>query len=574
MKQGLVGLMSWAILASSASLAQVRPPTAPPVVPPAQPGSGVLEPLEPPDGVWMIEKETGREYFEEAHYKDGEAGFRRMPDGTIRLRWGLTIKPVREDADFFYVRVYRPQEVERPSNSRIATGEDLERIAKKYVGTAGASDQWELEVLTRSLPAADQWRNGFELVDFDGDGNLDIAHGPVRTGAGLPVFLFGDGEGNFQGRRVTYDLTSRLDYGDVGIADFDGDGLLDAAYACHLMGAMVLRNLGNDRFAPWSRGIEFNVPGRGGAGESFSSRALAVGDMNNDGRPDVVVLGEGPKLMGQIANRSAGAGDRPPGADGSYGARIYLNNGDGTWSFGDPVLPKLAGDHVLVHDLDGNGRLDIIIATIMVAHTPFVALQQADGTFTELELPFENAGLVKGLAIVDLDGNGRPDLALTRQVRELDGWHGTLEIVWDVGFAERRRELLSGDLTLIASLAAGDFDADGVMDLVAGGGNGRIILLRGSKDEKGSMRFDVEESPEVGTMPYPGCISYHVAAGPVDKVPGDDIIATFASDRCNGNGRIEGWRVKRKVQPEASTEAAASATSGAPSAQAPATPEP
>lgn len=567
-----------AVFLAGATLAaaQARPPILPPSLPPqVLPGSGAVEELVPPDGVWLIEKETGYEYFEEAHYKDPN-GYRRLPDGQVRLRWGLTVTPIREDDDFFYVKVYRPRAVDRPDSTIAATPEDLVEIAARYRGTAGTSDDLALEVLTSTLPTAGQWRNGFSVADVNGDGFLDIAHGPVRTGQGLPVFLLGDGTGNFKGWSAKFDLRHRLDYGDVTITDFDGDGRLDAAYACHLMGVMVLRNAGEGRFEPWSKGIEFNVPGRGGQGESFSSRAIASGDMNGDGRPDVVVLGEGPKLMGQISRRSIDGG-AAEGADGSYGVRIYINNGDGSWSHGEDLMPHYAGDQILVTDLDGDGRLDVVIATIMVAHQPFVMLQRSPGVFEPLDLGFAKAGVVKAVAVADLDANGRPDLVLARHVRELDGWHGTLEIVWDAASKKtRRHELLSGDLALIYSLAVGDLDANGLPEIVAGGGNGRIIVLRSARTADGALRFDVENSPELGDFPYSGCISYHVAAVDVDGEAGDEIIASFASDRCLGNGRIEAWKVRPRSSEAASSVEANNSTEGsvdAPAAQ-PAAAEP
>src|SRR5262249_47473272 len=71
-------------------------------------------------------------------------------------------------------------------------------------------------------------------------------------------------------------------------ADLDGDGLLDLvlAYSTMDMGTMGRTHLGNGDGAFGNMGI-FGC----GLRLSVSSRPLAIGDFNNDGRPDIVAMG-------------------------------------------------------------------------------------------------------------------------------------------------------------------------------------------------------------------------------------------------------------------------------------------
>src|SRR5690606_24074843 len=191
--------------------------------------------------------------------------------------------------------------------------------------------------------------------------------------------------------------------------------------------------------------------------------------------------------------------------------------------------------------------------------------QKKPGVFKPLDLGLERSGIIRAIAAAQLDGNGKMDIILARQILEKDGWHSVLEVVWDAAYPGRRAELLSSGLPLISSVVRGDVDGDGVADIVGGGGHGRIILLKGSKAASKTVHFDVEESPELGTFPYPGCNGYGIALGEVDREPGLEILASFANDRCLGNGRLEGWRVRRRPAPAPDTAADAAAPAEAPS---------
>lgn len=73
--------------------------------------------------------------------------------------------------------------------------------------------------------------------------------------------------------------------------------------------------------------------------------ALGIGDMNGDGREDIVV------------------GWRNPDAEGHVGIKLYLQREDGTWSQGAWVANDLvATEDLKIADLDGDGRLDIVAA--------------------------------------------------------------------------------------------------------------------------------------------------------------------------------------------------------------------
>src|SRR3954465_6251354 len=169
-------------------------------------------------------------------------------------------------------------------------------------------------------------------ADFNNDGQLDLA----ATGEGSVSVLLGNGNGSFQPARNfatgpnTYSLAA---------GDFNADGKIDLATANQDVftdtgdnDVSILLGNGDGTFAP---AVALNISGA-------YSWSIATGDLNADGKLDLVVTSEDDFLGGYLSVL-LGHGD------GSFAATTY-----GPYD-GQLFSPVLA-------DVSGDGRVDVTVA--------------------------------------------------------------------------------------------------------------------------------------------------------------------------------------------------------------------
>jgi hypothetical protein len=318
---------------------------------------------------------------------------------------------------------------------------------------------------------------------------------------------------------------------------------MDLVIASHLRGISAMIQEEKGMFRLWSQGIEFNPLGT----DSFSSREIKPIDWNRDGRPDLLVLGEGPRL-----------GTRAIGGKfdvGSRGLVLYLNQGDGSWK--KQVLSGNAddvyGDDLLLADLDGDGRTDVATGSGIQGYRGLVNLGKEDGSLQRVLVEgLRPDAIFRGLAAGDFDRDGHEDFAIGYLAREGGIWRTGVDVlaarsgnVW-----ERRTIWNQESQDGIYSLASGDLNRDGAVDLVALTGNGDGWVFLG--DGKGGLVR--EEGPEV-TMGERACRGYHVELEDVDRDGADEILAGFAGEGselmgaqlCPSGGSLRVWKaVPRK----------------------------
>lgn len=291
------------------------------------------------------------------------------------------------------------------------------------------------------------------LGDLDGDDRLDIIVNNLLSEA--VSVLLNQGQGEFS----PHTLIPVGNAVAIALGDVNGDGALDLVTANSREEAVsVLLNQGDGSFA---------APILFPAG--IAPSGVAIGDLSGDGRPDLAV----PDFLSNTVD-------------------IFLQQEDTSFLRAASFEVGSAPQQVAIVDVSGDSLADILVANsdfffhLLAVDTLSLFLNEGDGSFSSLTLPV--GGEPEGLAVGDLDGNSLIDFATANFES------GDISVYLSQGgesFSALSPPLPSLE---VFSLALGDINQDGALDIAASGppgltahlndGNGAFSPLEETFDEE------------------------------------------------------------------------------------------
>jgi hypothetical protein len=221
-------------------------------------------------------------------------------------------------------------------------------------------------------------------------------------------------------------------------ADFNQDGISDFGFIQNGTGFLMEFGTGKVK-APFSTGPSTAIPQNSG----YSTGCPAVGDLNGDGIPDVVI----PEI------NAAGT---------TTLLYPFFGTGNGNFTVGAPFTLSGANSDVVLADVNGDGKADLATPALNE-----LWYGNGDGTFqAPVQLETDLSGAISEVVAADLNGDGITDLV----VQMAEGG-GTVAVESNGSGGET--QTIVSDCSRSACfftfyVGVGDLNGDGYPDLVIG----------------------------------------------------------------------------------------------------------
>ncbi|HEY4110066.1 MAG TPA: FG-GAP-like repeat-containing protein [Puia sp.] len=427
---------------------------------------------------------------------------------------------------------------------------DLDGDGKVDVVTGNANDNSLSVLLNTSVPGAVAFAPAMSLPtgpdvikvamgDIDGDGKLDLVEVNFNNGNASSFSVY-------RNTSVSGALSfaPRVDYPtgngstDVVLADMNGDGKTD-----------ILVPSGNS--AIWSIYLNRSTAGVIAFDPAVSYTALghaenlAVTDLDNDGKPDVVITNFSSSDISVYRNQSSG-GVLSMGVSTDYDLAEGAN-----------------ATFVATADLDGDGKPDVGVSNYSLNTVSLFRNTSTAGNVT-LFLQQNLTHPPTTLSFADINGDGKVDLCSGEMVTgKLSVFQNTSAAVGLFSF-NNNVDLSPGSLDVFTAVA--DVDGDGKPDLLAVAADQNSLVVYRNRMGDPSIHSVVPDSAEKGQTVtingsgFTGVVAVSAGGAPVDHftvvdaktiraVVGNGNSGSVAVRTASGNDSLGGFHFIPQISP-------------------------
>jgi len=303
------------------------------------------------------------------------------------------------------------------------------------------------------------------IDDIDGDGKPDLAVANWSSNT-VSVIRNTSTSGNLS-FAAKVDLTTGTNPVFVSIGDIDGDGKPDLAVVNYNSSTVsVLRNTSASGIVSFAAKVDFTT--------GTNPYSVSIGDIDGDGKADLVVANNGSNTISVIRNTSTSG-------TVSFAAKVDFTTGAAPLS-------------VSIGDIDGDGKPDLAAANSGSNTVSVIRNTSTSGTVSfASKVDFITGASPYSVSIGDIDGDGKPDLAVT------DQGNNTVSVI-------RQEDLPQGSLTANGPLCS---SGTGQLTWTATSGTGlfTVVYNDGTADQTAAnvssgVPFNVFTNPVTNTTTY------------------------------------------------------------------------
>ncbi|MBU1299984.1 MAG: VCBS repeat-containing protein, partial [Bacteroidetes bacterium] len=287
------------------------------------------------------------------------------------------------------------------------------------------------------------------IGDIDGDGKPDLVVGNWNDN-NVSVFRNTSSSGSisFAGR-VNFSTGDRP-YG-IAIRDLDGDGKPDLAVANYGDNTVsVLRNTSSTGSISFDTKVDFTT--------GVAPNGVAIGDFDGDEKPDLAVANSTANTVSVFRNTSNGESI-------SFANKVDFTTG---------TFPRM----IAIGDLDGNGKPDLAVGNWTDNTVSVFRNTSTSGSITiesfAGKVDFVTGTTPHGVAIGDLDGDGKPDLAVSNYSSDAVSVFRNTRTSESISLAAKV-DLTTGSVPF--DVGIGDLDGDGKPDLAVPNYSGTSVSV-------------------------------------------------------------------------------------------------
>jgi hypothetical protein len=338
-------------------------------------------------------------------------------------------------------------------------------------------------------------------ADLDGDGKPDliVANGDSNT---VTIYHNNSTPGTISFSEVASFTMGTNGY-PIGVAagDLDGDGKPDIVISNYYTQTLTIyRNASTTGHIVMDSAL--SVP----SGNYILGPSIA--DLNGDGKPEVIVACQGSNIISVYTNSS------------TVGHISFSNE--------TSIIAPSGGSpfKAVVADIDGDGKPDIVAAnSYLNTVSVYLNTTPTGGTISfASDVDFTTGNFPEGVAIGDIDGDGKPDLVVANSTDNTLSLFRNTSTVGNLSFAT---QLTVNSGYSAYDLVIADLDGDGKPDIAVDDQFNNTVSVHRNISTPGAIAINPNVDYATGNIPYSITTADFDGDGKPDLVTCNDADNTF-----------------------------------------------